>query len=161
MRKTYTIESTLKEVNRILDEVFIDIKPYFNESDAKECLLGVYELMVNAIEHGNLGITYDMKKKWLDDDTYDQEFKALTEKFKDKKVVLSVLIEDDTLVATITDEGKGFDMKKQVEVQTEDNILRESGRGLIIVKHFFEVVVYNEVGNQVTIVKKLEMPPKA
>ncbi len=160
MRKSYTIQSSLKEVNRVLDDVFIDVKPFFNESDAKECLLGIYELLVNAIEHGNLGITYDMKKKWLDEDTFEQEFKALSDKFIDKKVELTVLIEDDTLVATITDEGKGFDMKKQVVKQTEDNILRESGRGLIIVKHFFEVVVYNEVGNQVTIVKKIEMPPK-
>lgn len=158
MRKTYTIESNLKEVNKALDDVFEDIKPFFNESDAKECLLGVYELLVNAIEHGNLGITYEMKKKWLDEDIYDQEFQRLTKENQDKKVLLSVLIEDDTLVATITDEGKGFDMKKQVEKQSEDNILRESGRGLIIVKHFFEVLVYNEIGNQVTIVKKLEVP---
>ncbi len=58
---------------------------------------------------------------------------------------------------TIRDDGKGFDWRTLPEVEPE-NLLAFNGRGIFLTKIYFDEVIYNDSGNQVTLRKT---PPSA
>jgi hypothetical protein len=73
--------------------------------------LGLTELMMNAIEHGNLGISYGQKKVWLQTEIWLAELekrRALPE-YQDRAVIAEVRCSDSEVVFRITDQGGGFD----------------------------------------------------
>jgi serine/threonine-protein kinase RsbW len=55
-----------------------------------------------------------------------------------KKVHFTAGIEDETLVITIADEGEGFDWDELPDPLAEENLLRQSGRGLLLIKAFVD-----------------------
>ncbi len=156
MRKNYIIKSDLQSVNAALDVIGNDVCIYFSKRHLKEFLLGLYELFVNAVEHGNLGITYDMKKQWIADDTYDIKLKDLSSKFGDKEVSVNLTVDNGVITVQTKDQGNGFDISKAKKIISSDDIFRENGRGMIMMEHFFDSVVYNDKGNEVTVAKKLD-----
>ncbi|HYQ56630.1 MAG TPA: ATP-binding protein, partial [Draconibacterium sp.] len=50
----------------------------------------------------------------------------------------------------ITDEGEGFDLEKVPDPTKCENILKETGRGLHIIKSFANCVRFNEKGNSLS-----------
>ena len=157
MEKKYIIKSNLREIDSVIKEISSDVNMFFAADDLREFLLGVYEMAVNAVEHGNFDITYEMKKEWLKNDVYEENFLNLINKLGHKEVFINLEISENLITIKIEDEGKGFNIQEQMKKQTIDNILRESGRGIIITKHFFDDVCYNEKGNEVTITKILKI----
>ena len=156
MEKKYIIKSSLRDVDSVIKEISSDVNIFFAADDLREFLLGVYEMAVNAVEHGNFAITYEMKKDWLRNDVYEEELANLINKLGHKQIFINLEISKNIIIIKIQDEGKGFNIQEQMKKQTMDNILRESGRGIIITKHFFDDVSYNEKGNEVTITKILK-----
>ena len=61
----------------------------------------------------------------------------------------------------IEDEGEGFDFKSFIEkdFEIEDTVdikhLKESGRGVLIVKKLCDKLKFNEKGNKAVVLKKL------
>jgi anti-sigma regulatory factor (Ser/Thr protein kinase) len=53
----------------------------------------------------------------------------------------------------IRDEGPGFDPHKVPDPTDPENLERESGRGLLLMRSFMDSVAYNPTGNEVTLVK--------
>ncbi len=110
------------------------------------------EIVLNAIEHGNLGIT--MKEKSVATDT--DEYKALFSerrndpRYKDRVVTLEMYMDREKLVYTITDQGEGFDYKTIFDNDPCEHI--GSGLGLFIVRSFFSEVVFEGCGNKVRLV---------
>jgi serine/threonine-protein kinase RsbW len=85
----------------------------FEEEDLHKIGMAVREAMVNAVVHGN---RYNLKKK----------------------VHLSVAFGDDRLSIRIADEGEGFDANDLPDPLAEENLLRQSGRGLLLIKAFVD-----------------------
>jgi anti-sigma regulatory factor (Ser/Thr protein kinase) len=54
----------------------------------------------------------------------------------------------------ITDEGPGFDVALVPDPRDEDRIDIASGRGLLMMRAFMDEVIFNDQGNQVTLVKR-------
>lgn len=127
--------------------VIADILP-----NKKDSIFPLQELLVNAIEHGNLGLTYDEKKNAVLNGTWHDELEkrlAMPE-FKDKRAVLSYYVSDDQVMIRIKDEGQGFDWKKFVEVSAE-RLSDPSGRGIAMahLSGAFQIH-YKGCGNEVT-----------
>lgn len=114
---------------------------------------GFLELLINAVEHGNLGISYEEKTKYLQDNTWHDEIErrlALPE-YKDRKVSIAYQRKPDCWVAQITDDGKGFDWRKYWHVDPA-HATSSHGRGIPRARLMgFDRVSYNEKGNQVTV----------
>ena len=105
----------------------MDSLGYADESIRKMKII-LTELFANAIFHGNKG---DHSKKVTVGHTIDK-----------KKTVISIM-----------DEGDGFDPARVPDPTLPENLVKDSGRGLYIVKSYADRLEFNKKGNRVTITK--------
>ncbi|MEL3909193.1 MAG: cyclic nucleotide-binding domain-containing protein [Treponemataceae bacterium] len=108
------------------------------------------ELLLNAVEHGNCGINYEEKNRWLK--SGKNILDLIAEKRKDprihkKKIYISYKIAPNITKVTIRDEGKGFDWKKRLNRAFEPGL---HGMGIKMSQQLVKNLTYNEVGNQVS-----------
>ncbi len=129
--------------------------------DPERVVIGLTELLVNAVEHGNLGITYEEKADLLDRGTFDAEIErrlALPE-LASRRVAVT-LRRDAAAVATwIEDEGEGFDWRPYVDYDPE-RALDPNGHGIAIARGMsFDDVTYHGRGNLVVALVRLGEKP--
>jgi len=130
-----------------------------NIFDSKEKIrieLGLTELLMNAIEHGNWGISCEEKNKALLSNTINDLFASKLENlaFKNKKVNIKYLQNGKYAEWIITDEGLGFNWKVNLSsVNNYQNNVSGSGRGIYLIKMQFDDVEYNDKGNVVKVKK--------
>jgi anti-sigma regulatory factor (Ser/Thr protein kinase) len=116
--------------------------------------LALGELIVNAVEHGNCGITYDEKTKGMENGLSVVELVA--EKCKDpvimaKKVDFQWEIQAEKSLFIIRDEGKGFNVKAHLKKIAVQDMLSLHGRGIKLASMLSQELIYNGKGNQVTL----------
>ena len=113
---------------------------------------GLLELLINAIEHGNLGITYDEKAQLIANNAWRKEVERrgkLSEN-ADKQVIITYQRKADAYYVQITDQGIGFDWKKFWQIDPS-RATAPHGRGIARARLMaFDRIYYNEAGNQVT-----------
>ncbi|WP_051309279.1 ATP-binding response regulator [Desulfogranum japonicum] len=120
--------------------------------DAQRALTGISELLINAVEHGNLGISYDTKTTLLESNQWQGEItKRLQEPiYADKQVEVIFEKQYDTYFLQITDQGNGFDWKKYLQLDPS-RASHNHGRGIAMANMLaFDSLIYNQKGNQVT-----------
>lgn len=119
--------------------------------DPEAVVIGLTELLVNAVEHGNLGITYEEKSALNAAGRWEAEVErrlALAEN-ADKRVELRMERTPAELRFTIRDQGRGFEWRKYLEVQPH-RAFDNHGRGIAIARAFsFSHVEYRGSGNEV------------
>jgi len=119
--------------------------------DPDRLVLGLSELMINAVEHGNLGIDYAQKTVLLQAGRLTEEIQArlLHPDHADKKARLAFERQGEAIHFLISDEGHGFDWKPFLEI-TPERALHSHGRGIAMAKMLsFDRVEYQGSGNRV------------
>ena len=103
-----------------LEEYIIQIAKEVNLDDTKinNLALSFSEAISNCMKHGN---------------RFD----------KSKTVTITVKIDDAKLAVILKDEGKGFDLQGVPDPTKPENILKDSGRGIHIMKNFLDELRYN------------------
>ncbi len=129
-----TFESTLESVDEAEALAQREAgKAGFEEDEQSQIGMAVRECMVNAVVHGN---RYSNKKK----------------------VHLDVERSKETLVFVIGDEGEGFDLSSVPDPLAPENLLRQSGRGILLIRAFmdeFDLHPRPGGGTEVRLVKNL------
>jgi sigma-B regulation protein RsbU (phosphoserine phosphatase) len=119
--------------------------------DPMNSVIGITELLVNAVEHGNLGITYEEKTALNADGTWDDEVKrrlALPEN-ANKRVEMLFERDDREICFTIRDEGSGFDFQRFLDVDPQ-RAFDNHGRGIAMARRLsFDSLEYRGAGNEV------------
>jgi anti-sigma regulatory factor (Ser/Thr protein kinase) len=128
-----------------------------NPDNKMHLQLALGELIVNAVEHGNCGITYEEKTLGMENGLSVVELVA--ERCKDplirnKKVEFLWDIHPEESVFVIRDEGKGFDVKAHLKKIAAQDMMSLHGRGIKMASAFSSELKYNEKGNQVTLILK-------
>jgi anti-sigma regulatory factor (Ser/Thr protein kinase) len=122
--------------------------------DPERMVLGISELLVNAVEHGNLGITYEEKTDLNRLGTWEDEIErrlALPQNV-DKLVHVHYEKDEDEIILTISDEGTGFDWQRYLDIDPE-RATDTHGRGIAMSRLMsFDAVRYEGKGNMVTCV---------
>lgn len=125
------------------------ISSFFPEPE--RVTMGISELLINALEHGNLGISYDEKTELNYQGIWEKEVcrrQALPEN-KLKKVRVFLEKTANELVLLIKDQGNGFDWKQYLEFDM-DRATHNHGRGIAISKaSSFDSMEYRGNGNEV------------
>lgn len=62
---------------------------------------------------------------------------------KNKKVLITVTVTDSQIIIMFKDEGKGFNPNDVPDPTAPENILKDSGRGIHIMKSFIDELKYN------------------
>lgn len=160
LKKTFSIdlldEHTMGETYEIVkpsEAREIAIRISANCPDPSLTCMGLTELLLNAIEHGNLSIGYEFKSELLRQGTLDEEIEKRLELpcFRDKVVTVKVLQLKDCFYFVICDEGAGFDPAPFVEID-ENRLSHFHGRGIAMAGTCcFSDMRYNDVGNIVLI----------
>jgi anti-sigma regulatory factor (Ser/Thr protein kinase) len=73
-----------------------------------------------------------------------------------KRVRLEIAFQLGRIEARVTDQGAGFDPSSVPDPTTPENLTKPCGRGLFLMRKLLDEVWYNDRGNQVTLVLKLE-----
>lgn len=112
------------------------------------------ELMINAVEHGNLGISYSEKSKLISDEKWEDE---VTQRLNlPENVDKYVTIEFDRrsseeIVFLITDQGAGFDWQQYMEV-SPNRAFDSHGRGIAMANSLsLNHIEYLNSGNRVRV----------
>lgn len=119
---------SLSAVEKIVEDVKNKFK--VNEDSYGNMLVALTEAVSNAIYHGN----------------------QLNPK---KKINLSYQFSDGSLSFTIVDEGTGFDYYNLPDPTAPENLEKECGRGIFLMKHLSDQVIFSENGRVVELYFKI------
>lgn len=128
-----------------------------NQDFIEKCNYPFRELVLNAFEHGNLGISNAEKHNAIANGDYWDMIEKLE---KDCKKLIYISIYQTThfnnnyILTTITDEGDGFDTKILRDILFKKENF--NGRGVYISKRFSNGIYYNSAGNSILIINKIE-----
>jgi len=86
--------------------------------DPARVVLGLTELMLNAVEHGNLAITYAEKSRLIAENRLEEEIerRLAQPEFAARRGHLHIRRTDAEVTYTIRDEGRGFDWRPFIEM---------------------------------------------
>lgn len=130
MYKRIKIESAvgnLRVVENAIDEATVLLG--ISQDNYGKIMVSAMEAVNNAILHGN--------------------------KLNPEKIVdIEISYKSDKLNITVTDEGPGFRPDKVPDPTTPENIEALNGRGIYLMSHLADKIVYSEKGNSVTMTFK-------
>ncbi len=117
----------------------------------EDAVFGIAQMLINALEHGNLGITYDEKTALNNNGSWLEEVKRrqyLPEN-ANKKVHIKYTRGDKDIALVIRDEGQGFKWHDYMEISPE-RATHSNGRGIALSRLIsFSALDYVGCGNEV------------
>jgi anti-sigma regulatory factor (Ser/Thr protein kinase) len=129
--------------------------------DPARMVLGLQELLINAVEHGNYGISYAAKSRLMVEDRWHQELArlAMDSVYGQRAVTVHLSRTASQLSLTIRDEGAGFDWTDYLDFSAE-RAFDLHGRGIAMARMTsFDFLEYQGNGN--TVVAKVNVPAAA
>jgi CheY-like chemotaxis protein/anti-sigma regulatory factor (Ser/Thr protein kinase) len=120
--------------------------------------VAVREAIVNAIDHGNLELDSELRQD--DERNYHRLGAERRQQFpyRERLVRIDVDVTRAAATFTIRDEGPGFDPSKLPDPTDPANLCRIGGRGLLLVRSLTDEVRFNATGNEITLVKRRQVP---
>lgn len=123
-----------------------------------EIAIGLTELVINAVEHGNLDIGYQEKGELLSKNMWSEEVhkRYHLSPYKDRYVTLQIQRETEAregktcFKLSIKDQGRGFDWKKYMQVSME-RLQDSQGRGILMANNSFIKLEYQDHGSRVNV----------
>lgn len=124
---TLVIDSDIQNIaniEKLIDNQSSILK--FDDDVYGKLLLAVVEAVNNAIVHGNKS---DISKK----------------------VTINYIIDNNCITYTISDEGNGFDPNNIPDPTTMENLVKDCGRGIYLMKHLSDTIEFSNNGSTVTL----------
>lgn len=73
-----------------------------------------------------------------------------------KRIRVEVTVRDEQVTACVTDQGSGFDPNLVPDPTLPGNLSKPGGRGIFLMRSLMDEVQFNEEGNSVTLILRLE-----
>jgi anti-sigma regulatory factor (Ser/Thr protein kinase) len=119
--------------------------------------IGLSELLINAVEHGNLGLNFTDKSNALDNQNWEElvEKRLQHPEHRHKRAKVQFDLQTDKIVFVIRDEGSGFNYNDFNEFKPE-RLMDSHGRGIMMARATsFSSVEYQGCGNEVIAIMQL------
>lgn len=109
------------------------------------------EALLNALYHGNLEVSSDLKE--IDHAAFYKlvEERRNSSPWRDRRIHVNVRLTAHEVEVAIRDEGPGFDPSKLPDPTDPENLDRPCGRGVMLMRAFMDEVCYNGQGNEVVL----------
>lgn len=120
------LQSSFDEIDRLEPYLkTIQQQAGFGDDLFSQLRLAVNEAVTNAIVHGN-------------------------KEDASKKVRVTADLQQDVLQISVKDQGPGFDPSSLPDPLENENLLKESGRGIFLIKQYADEVTFAENGRKLT-----------
>ena len=157
-----TMDNTLPLVAHVAEFLVREAGDTIAGADRMAIKLGLVELLINAIEHGNLEISYAEKMAAL------ETTNGLTALYQDRlnraslaqrRVTIEFCADATALTWTIRDDGAGFDWRQVISPLDQGHHGQLCGRGIFLCKMKFDELRYESAGNCVHAIKRRATAP--
>ena len=151
-------DSLVPSVIARLEQPIIELGT-FDEGERMQIAMALDEALVNAMIHGNLEVSSELRD--LDE---GQQYVDLIEKrkqqtpYRDRRVSVRLQADAKEAVFVIRDEGCGFDLSTLRDPTDPENLDKTGGRGLLLINAFMDEVRHNQMGNEIVMVKRKSAP---
>jgi DNA-binding response OmpR family regulator len=156
-------DNNLGLVGKTADYLMRETGNRLSRRDRTAVLLGLGELLMNAVEHGNLGITYEEKSEAMDKSLQDLDRlyreRGGSPELATRKVWVEFVMNDRFAEWRITDEGAGFDWREMPDPTAPENLMASHGRGILLCRMQFDELEFLGKGNMVRVRKNLSNKP--
>jgi CheY-like chemotaxis protein/anti-sigma regulatory factor (Ser/Thr protein kinase) len=132
----------------------------FDDSGRMQIGVALHEAIVNGIVHGNLEISSELKNG--DWEAYHNAIEERSKKdpYQSRRVTVTMRATREPMLSIkVKDQGKGFDPKKLPDPLDPEQAEKSSGRGMLLIRTFFDSVTHNATGNEITMIKKQSAAP--
>ncbi|MGZ0166059.1 MAG: ATP-binding protein [Planctomycetales bacterium] len=149
---TVDIPSDFEWINRTVSYLVQHVAemPWGDAINGNRITLPLHEALTNAIVHGNLEVSSDLKES-AEAERFAEALavRSAQNEYSSRRVQIVVEYNEHRVAWTITDEGKGFDVAKVLKhAASEEPSMLSSGRGVIMMKAFMDDVQYELGGRQ-------------
>lgn len=134
-KKTYYLEIESDPSNMITVEEFINyfaVELNLKEDKLNALLIAVTEAVTNAIRHGN-------------------------KSDKNKLVFIEVTVEEKYLTIKVKDQGDGFEPSQIPDPTHPDNLLKDSGRGIYLMRIYVDEIYFKKTNNGMETTLKIKL----
>ena len=116
--------------------------------------VALQESLSNAVYHGNLEVSSDLRQE--DERIFYSlaEQRRATDPYRSRRVHVESKIDEEEARIVIRDEGPGFDVAKLDKPFDPEDLMKVGGRGMILIRTFLDESYHNATGNEITLVKK-------
>jgi CheY-like chemotaxis protein/anti-sigma regulatory factor (Ser/Thr protein kinase) len=152
--KTFVMPRADSPFFPIINQITLQLPCLMPQEDILNLKIGIEEIITNAIEHGNLGISFEEKREAIQE---GRLARLIADKGREsdaagRAVRITSRLSPELFEIRIRDDGRGFDWRTLPAVEPE-NLLAFNGRGIFLTKIYFDEVAYNDSGNEVTLRK--------
>jgi two-component sensor histidine kinase len=133
-------------------------------SDKESVMFGfaLHELLLNALEHGVLGVNCEQKTCWIEEGVYDDKIQELMNGEDIQCRSIKIEYEEygvDGVKAVgvgIADGGDGFDVSSYLDGQRYADNYSVNGRGIAMCLEVLDGVYFNQKGNEALVLKQIK-----
>ena len=153
---SFLLENTAALVRPLvghLQEYFIPMK-LCDESGRMRLGVALEEALLNALYHGNLELSSLLREEGGQDYYKLAEERRRKPPYRDRRIHVDAKVSLAEAAYVVRDEGPGFDPSTLPDPTDPANLEKETGRGLLLIRTFMDEVVFNEIGNQITMIKR-------
>ena len=125
-----------------------------NETETTRVGVALDEALVNALHHGNLEVDSAMRRDDLDGYHRLIAQRRRESPYRERRIHVSAIFDRSRATFVVRDEGSGFDPDVLPDPTDPANLARPHGRGVLLIRTFMDEVIYNDAGNEVTLMKQ-------
>ncbi len=129
---------------------------FCDESRRMQAGMALTEALRNAVDHGNLELDSELRE------TSDAEYRrlgserALQDPYCHRRVRVEATLTPERAIYAVKDQGSGFDPSSLPDPRDPENLVRASGRGVMLMSMFMDNVTFNPQGNEVILTLERE-----
>ncbi len=157
IEKRYHLGNDLSAITGVVEIAVVEeARPFLSDIFSFETAL--YEAVCNAVEHGNLGISFEEKRRAMNGGVYDEllALRRATPPYSGRTVEVHLSITGDQITITLRDQGHGFDWQGFLAAQDlgQKEEAHASGRGCLIMTSVFDEIRRDMNESSVVLIKK-------
>jgi len=158
VQSRFVLDNDVQSINALLGYLEANLirKKLWDETGLMQIQVALREALVNAIFHGNLELSSDLKDQGETRFHEIAEQRRVQQPYRDRRVRIEARETNTEATYIIGDDGPGFDPGALPDPTDAANLEKASGRGLFLIRAFMDEVHHNARGNEITMVKRCE-----
>jgi CheY-like chemotaxis protein/anti-sigma regulatory factor (Ser/Thr protein kinase) len=146
----------------LIEQMLRDVK-FADAAERIHLGIALEEAILNAMLHGNLDLSPEQVAQARAEFSEGKFSSVVHERrlqppYHDRRVLVDAQISPEEVRFRVRDDGPGFACAAVPQRGDPTCLERGGGRGLVLMRNFMDEVVFNDAGNEVTLVKRQTGP---